>query len=515
MSVGEVQDEVDHMSEGQKYHLLKHHCNPSTKLPSRKVQGPYRRRFQPEWLQSYPWLRYSIKVDGVYCIYCCLFVSPEQRKLCGTLVNKPFIKWNKKSEKIHPHGLIQYHQDAEKLALNFISSVENPSKSIGPLIDRQRLEKIEKNRHIVPCTAEAILFCGRQCIGLRGDCEKFNSSGNPGNFLALLSVMAQHDEKLKEGLQNPTHKNATYLSPQTQNEVIDVIGIHMIQKALVQEIQESDFFAVMADEVSSHNTEQMPICIRFVDKNHDIREEFLQFVQLKSLTGKGIGQEIVKSMEQLGLDIGLCRGQGYDGASNMSSERVGTQAYIKERSPLAVYVHCSSHKLNLVISHSCGVPEIKFMCDKLASVFIYFDCPKKSELLEAITNVEHPPGSKRKPLINMCKTRWAERHDAASHFYTSYLYIVKAFEVIALGLHQNDYDPDYTKSKWIPKAKTEAYSLLGAISNFKFIVAFLTIYHMLSHLEGVTVQLQKSSIDILQAYLMVCTIFQEQIFVSD
>ena len=44
------------------------------------------------------------------------------------------------------------------------------------------------------------------------------------------------------------------------------------------------------------------------------------------------------------------RSQGYDGASNMSSGRVGVQARIREKAPLATYVHCNGHCLNLVIS---------------------------------------------------------------------------------------------------------------------------------------------------------------------
>ena len=39
------------------------------------------------------------------------------------------------------------------------------------------------------------------------------------------------------------------------------------------------------------------------------------------------------------------RGQGYDGASNMSSDVVGVQARIKQVAPLATYIHCSGHQI--------------------------------------------------------------------------------------------------------------------------------------------------------------------------
>ena len=50
----------------------------------------------------------------------------------------------------------------------------------------------------------AVLFCGRQCIALRGDNEVLNedSCGNTGNFLAALEMIANHDDILKQHLDN-------------------------------------------------------------------------------------------------------------------------------------------------------------------------------------------------------------------------------------------------------------------------------------------------------------------------
>ena len=109
------------------------------------------------------------------------------------------------------------------------------------------------------------MFCGRQCIALRGDVEKIDQPGNPGNFLAMLKVMANYDPLLKRHLQQPRQRNATYISPRIQNELIDIISKNIIQKSILEEIREARFYAVMADEVTSHNTEVMPLCIRFVD----------------------------------------------------------------------------------------------------------------------------------------------------------------------------------------------------------------------------------------------------------
>lgn len=55
--------------------------------------------------------------------------------------------------------------------------------------------------HIIKAVAEVILFCGRQCIALRGDSEDVeDKSGNSGNVLAALQIVATHDELLNQHL---------------------------------------------------------------------------------------------------------------------------------------------------------------------------------------------------------------------------------------------------------------------------------------------------------------------------
>lgn len=112
------------------------------------------------------------------------------------------------------------------------------------------------------------------------------------------------------------------------------------------------------------------------------------------------------------------RGQGYDGASNMSSGAVGVQARIMKEAPLATYVHCNGHCLNLVISKSCALPQVRNVVDCLPSCCRYFlNSSKRSGALELIVTHNVIDPGKRKPLLDYCKTRWAERQSAFQHFY--------------------------------------------------------------------------------------------------
>ena len=138
------------------------------------------------------------------------------------------------------------------------------------------------------------------------------------------------------------------------------------------EIKAAKLYSIMADEVTSHNKEQLALCARFIDKNNDVREDFIAFIHLPRITGEVIAETIVSTLQGLGLEIENVRGQGYNGAANMSSDDVGVQRRIKERSPKAVYVNCSGHCLNLVISHSCALPPIRNVIDKLKECCLYF-----------------------------------------------------------------------------------------------------------------------------------------------
>lgn len=62
-----------------------------------------------------------------------------------------------------------------------------------------------------------------------------------------------------------------------------------------------------------------------MNSKKEVKEEFLKYSYL-TRTGKAIADSVLESLEQLDLDVKNIRGQGYDGASNMSSSRVGLQA---------------------------------------------------------------------------------------------------------------------------------------------------------------------------------------------
>ncbi len=54
-------------------------------------------------------------------------------------------------------------------------------------------------------------------------------------------------------------------------------------------------------------------------------------------------------LSENGLNAENIRGQGYDGAANMSASYKGLQARLQRQNEKALFVHCHAHGLNLVL----------------------------------------------------------------------------------------------------------------------------------------------------------------------
>ena len=237
----------------------------------------------------------------------------------------------------------------------------------------------------------------------------------------------------------------------------------------------------MADESTDKATqEQLSICVRYVkkvDNKHEVHEQFIGFLTCKSIKGYNLARMIMTYLEDCGLDLLKVRAQCFDGASNMSGKYNGVQALIKERVPLANYVHCKSHCLNLALVHRSKIPCVRTMMATVQDVAFAFDYSAKrlsafmDELSTDAVTKENMDG--RKKLRTLCETRWTSRADSLSTFKTSFRVVVHALETL-----QEDGDG-------------KAGLHLNAILQFPFIVTLVASEHILSNLVGLTAILQK------------------------
>ena len=83
----------------------------------------------------------------------------------------------------------------------------------------------------------------------------------------------------------------------------------------------------------------------------------MEFKQLERITEECIGKAILKFCNNTGVNITECRGQCYDGAGNMQSQKKCAASNVSEESPTEIVTHCCSHNLNLLLEALRKLPE--------------------------------------------------------------------------------------------------------------------------------------------------------------
>ena len=98
-------------------------------------------------------------------------------------------------------------------------------------------------------------------------------------------------------------KNATYLSPDIQNSILQIMG-KMIRGSICDEVQQAGYFSLMADETKYlSKQEQLATVLRYLDKEGTINERILTFIQATSLNAESLSNYLIKVLEDNSLDL--------------------------------------------------------------------------------------------------------------------------------------------------------------------------------------------------------------------
>ncbi|KAL4091727.1 hypothetical protein QTP88_026374 [Uroleucon formosanum] len=222
-------------------------------------------RFQINWTYEFYWLCYSKIQDGAFCLTCILFPPSDElgkggHQNPGKLVVEKYNNWKKAKDLFKDHQNNHYH----KLEIS--------------LRGHRDSEVIDLNEH--------------------------SSTENQGNFRELIKFRIDSGDNVLKNHLETTNKNATYLSPLIQNEIISICNKLNLEH-LVANVNKSKSFTILADETTDvSNKEQITLCVRYVDLNaNKIGEDFLQFIEIQNMSGKGLSDVILKSMTDFGLNI--------------------------------------------------------------------------------------------------------------------------------------------------------------------------------------------------------------------
>ena len=461
---------------------------------STKTEKRFLRR---EHFERCPYLAFSASQQGLYCRPCVLFAPASGGAGRGgqklmTLVTQPLTKFDRlfgQDGYLTTHESTDYHKTAVVRASEFRHNVK-ANLDIAKQVDTARSEQAASNRSFLRQIIKTVVFCGRYNVPLRGHRDDGPiqltddaPATNEGIFRGLLAFRVESGDIILENHLRSAAKNATYTSKTTQNALISSIG-HVIGQAVVKRVRSARFFSVLADETTdSGRKEQLSLCLRYV-ADGKLCEDFLDFTEVTDLTGHGLGNSIMQEMRSHGLDLTHLVSQGYDGASAMSGALNGAQAVVQVAYPQAIYVHCANHVQNLSLSSGSSEQAVRNAMGVISSAANFFSrSAKRTTLLETVVT-EKMPESKKQRLLQLCETRWVERHDAVLTF-------VELFDPLVTCLN-NCLGMDKDTS-------TSAHMLLNSLSRPDFLVATSAMHQVLAVTKPLSVHLQKVGIDLVKA----------------
>lgn len=457
----------------------------------------FTRHFQRKWFDEFKWLAYSKKESGLYCATCVLFLNTEEvgkgsHEKPQAFVTRSFYNVKKSVASFKNHESHTYHKNAALAQSHVKALVGKRQESVIALIDTVRKKEVQENRLRLNGIIETVKLCGMQNIPLRGrrDSGRISLSSpveNDGNFRSLIRFRANAgDTVLKDHiLHSPL--NAMYVSPEIQNELIETIG-SLIRKDIIKRISQSKYFTILADETTDiSQIEQFSLCARYVSESENgpvLMEDFLTFVPVSDVTGEGLARVIEEKLTTLGLDLENVRGQGYDGASAMSGQFRGVQAVLKRKYPKALYTHCVSHCLNLCLSDSFKVQNVRNTMGLITETCSFFRASAKRTAILEEKIKELSPSSDHHRIKTLCETRWCERHEAVLLFKEMLVPIVSTLEKMA----------------YLPNEHNKRSSLvLNSISSSSFLVSLVVSSKLLGITYSLSQYLQKKDIDLCSA----------------
>ncbi|KAL5543761.1 hypothetical protein UlMin_007545 [Ulmus minor] len=405
------------------------------------------------------------------------------------------------------------------------------------MIEKQQIQNIVLKKNIgdriryrtrLTASVDCIRFLIRQGLAFRGHDESEDST-NQGNFIELLNFLADHNEEVRVVALKNAPENLRLTSSKIQKDIVNACAVETIN-VIIRDMGDAAFSILVDESRDVSVKEQMVIMFRYVNKKGYVIESFIGIEHVANTTAVSLKTAIDKLFSKHGLSISRLRGQGYDGASNMSGEFNGLKTIIMKENECAFFVHCFAHQLQLAlmgVAKKHGLigtfsaihyplifilytiflfNDLCFFYEKIGTFFtvvsnvvnIVGASSKRRDILrekqalkviEALKSGELSSGKGLNQEIGIkrpCDTRWGTHFGTLVSFITMFSSIVDVLEEIA-----ND--------RLNSEQKHEASIMLRLVQTYDFVFSL----HLMKTILGITNELsqvlQKDDQDIVNA----------------
>ena len=286
--------------------------------------------------------------DSLFCIVCIRQDSKGNLRTCRNkeraFLLDGYSNWKKATTRFREHENSQCH----KTAIDFQSNISQRYQHIAEIKSSIAAKTMKRNRRCLVKILECLQYLCRQGLPIRG------STDNESNLIQLLKLRGKDDPDILDWLTRNTDK---YLGHDIQHEMC-IIMRNSVTRQVISKIKDR-YFSIIADEYTDiSNKEHLTLCLRWVDNNFDPHEDFIGFYNIPNIKSDTIASVIKDIIIRVCLSLDQCRGQCYDGASNMLGKKSGVAKRIQECQPKAYPTHCFGHSLNLSVkdaTKSCKV----------------------------------------------------------------------------------------------------------------------------------------------------------------
>ena len=161
-----------------------------------------------------------------------------------------------------------------------------------------------------------------------------------------------------------------------------------------------------------------------------ISEDLIGLVQVDTTDAATLSTVIKDVLTRCNIDLHNCRGQAYDGASNMSGPFSGVATRLRQEEPKAHFVHCAAHCLNLCLQECARKCSAVRDALSLAKEIYNLICssPKRLARFKVLKEQLHPGSPGLKPL---CPTRWTVRASALNSILNNYNVIIEGLDELS------------------------------------------------------------------------------------
>ncbi|XP_051918603.1 zinc finger MYM-type protein 1-like [Hippocampus zosterae] len=385
------------------------------------------RHFQTSNYERYPWLTASETHCKLYCWECLLLASDR----CGVWSHTGFSNLSCFTKAARKHQSTAGHLQATVRLKTFGDTRVHVQLSEQARREMElHNEKVKKNRQILKRLMDCVMFLGRQELSFRGHDEGAESL-NRGSYAELISFLAEHDADLHYHL--TTNRVFTGTSGKIQNDLIYAIADVMAEQ-IKAEIKKAPFVAVMVDEITdAGNAERFSLVLRYMT-DAGVKERFVKFEDVtRGKPADDIAALIFRLFEEYECSPDKVVAQCYDGAVVMASGLNGVQAKVKEKAPMALFIHSYAHRLNSVLMQGASkLKECKVFLAILNGLAAFFSrSPKRTKLLGDICKRRFP---------QLAPTRWQCTSKLVNAVYEKRLALKELFDHILE--HHGEYDQD-------------------------------------------------------------------------